>query len=126
MKIKNFIKGNYTYMPNEVSADGSVYYGRIEMTYPEFVEACKYLMRVRIGASYEWKFYKKLLREDLQKKGKIKNGFICAIRVPATRKLVEKYGLEARYKPQNYSLQINYTEGYGKPEKKNEGLVEAR
>jgi hypothetical protein len=113
MKIKNFIKGNYRYMPDEVDTGGSVYYGKIEMTYPEFVEAVKYLMRVRIGASYDWALYKRLLKEDLQRKGKIKNGFICAIRVPATLKLVEKYKL-ARYKTQNYYLEINYTKGYGK------------
>ncbi len=100
-------------MPNEVSSSGSVYYGKIVMTYPEFVEACKYLMRARIGAMYEWRFYKKLLKEDLQRKGSIKGGFICAVRVPATLKLVEKFKLD-RYKTQNYYLQINYTKGYGK------------
>lgn len=113
MKIKNFNKGNYTYMPNEVNGSGSVYYGRIEMTYPEFVKVVKYLMRARLGASYEQRFYKKMLREDLQRKAKVKGGFICKVRVFATEKLVEKFKLE-RYKRQNYYLQVNYTKGYGK------------
>lgn len=106
MKIKNFIKGNYTYMPDVIDKSGTVYYGKITMNYDEYRKAVKYLVRARIGYSYNWEFNKRLLLEDLERKASVKgNGFILAIRVPATEKLVEKFKLD-RYKKQNYYLEV--------------------
>lgn len=76
------------------------------MTLDEYREAMKYLMRSHIGASYEWQSNRAMLIKDLNRTASVRgNGFHVAIRVPATEKLVQHYGLK-RYKRNNYFIHV--------------------
>lgn len=76
------------------------------MNYDEYKEVVRFLLRSRLGARYENSFLKRLLREDLKKQVSVKgNGFIVAVRVTATEKIVAKYQLK-RYKRQNYFIHV--------------------
>jgi hypothetical protein len=103
MKLINY---NYGHTPADPTS-GTWYRGKILMNSTEWTQAKKYLMRARLGASYEHRFYKQILREDL--KNRIRsvrgNGFHVAIRVPATEKLVRKYQLKG-YKRNNYFIHV--------------------
>ena len=101
MKLINY---NYGYTPADTS--GTYYRGKIKMTYNEYCKAIKYLLRARLGATYEQLLSKKILKEDLRKSVSVKgNGFHVCVRVTATQKLVDKYNLKG-YKRQNYFLHV--------------------
>jgi len=102
MKLINY---NYGYTP---ASQGSEWYrGKILMTYDEWRKVKSYLMRARLGASYENKFLHDLLKKDIEKNiASVRGGgFHVIIRVTATEKLVEKYNLK-NYKRQNYFVHV--------------------
>jgi hypothetical protein len=102
MKLINY---DYGFTPADPTS-GTYYRGKIQMTLDEFNVAMKYLLRAKIGASYEHDSVRERLTLDLARPASVKgNGFHVAIRVPATEKLVSHYNLP-RYKRQNYFIHV--------------------
>ena len=81
-------------------------HGKIIMTQKELDKAVLFLLRgaKRWMPSSPW--IKEVLKKDLERKVQDKKGYRINIRVPATEVLVEKFGLQDKYKRGNYMLQV--------------------
>lgn len=100
MKLINYKRGyNNTF-------DCSIH-GTIKMTMGEWKQAEHYLINdadtIRKDHSY---FNSQLLKEDVQRRIKIKNGFLINIRVSATEALVKQFNLK-NYKRGNYQIEVS-------------------
>lgn len=105
MKLINYNYGAVMY------PDSTHYRGKIRMTYDEWKDAYKYLRSSKVQKSllpsYPWT--KELLVEDAEnpknQRSTKGNAYRIAIRVPMTKKIVEKYALKG-YKRHNYFIEI--------------------
>lgn len=95
MKLINY---NYGFTPADPTS-GTWYRGKILMTIDEYKDVVKYLKRTKLT-------YKNMLLGDLRRTASVRgNGFHVCVRVEATEKLVEHYGLQ-RYKRNNYFIHV--------------------
>lgn len=82
-------------------------HGKIIVSSKEWESIKKFLFKTRkwVDDSSYVRFYKETLKEDLQRIQKIKNGFLCNIRVPATKGVAEHFNLK-KYKRGNYIFEV--------------------
>lgn len=100
--IIKLINYNYGYLNKFDCCIG----GKIIVNKLEWKAIKKYLLNPFTRASYLWK---DILKEDFERKYKTKNGELVNIRVTATEKVIEKFGIENgryNYKRNNYMFLI--------------------
>jgi len=98
MKLINY---NYGYLFD------CVIEGKIVVSKREWAEIRTHLLRTTkwVDTNTYAPFYKNLLREDMERGIKTKDGTLYNIRVSATQEVVRKWGLE-KYKRANYMFLV--------------------